>query len=522
MNRTLPRIEKLGRVKQLIVDDEPFLICGGELLNSSSSSTAYMQPIWPRLKELNLNTVLAAVSWEMIEPEEGCWDFSLVDDLIADARKFDMRLVIIYFGTWKNATSSYVPGWVKNDVSRFFRAKNAEGKPLHTISAHCKEALQLDARAFGRLMAHIAKVDGEQHTVIMAQVENEAGILGTPRDMCDAANDAFEGPVPMELVQHLKQHRNDLLHELSEIWRRQGFAESGNWYTVFGEAAPEVFMAWHTARFTEIVAAAGKAEHPIPYFANAWIVQNDEQPAGKYPSGGPVSRMHDVWRAAAPTIEFLAPDIYLVTFREVCASYARGGNPLFIPEARRDKRAASTSLYALGKHAAIGFCPFAIDTIDTDHPLGDSFRFIESIRSMLVSAQQEGRCTAFLQQEDNEVCNEELDGLCIRAETTNPLDDERILGGALVIALGDGEFIVAGQNMNVSFHSSANDQTPLEFLRCEEGVFDCGEWKPGRLLNGDETRHGLKVRLPHELQVCRVTVSSVTDLGEHIEFEVND
>ena len=202
MTRTLPRLEKRGKVKQLIVDDEPFIICGGELRNSSSSSTAYMEPIWPRLHSLNLNTVLAAVSWEMIEPEEGSWDFSVVDDLITDARRYGMRLVIIYFGTWKNATSSYVPGWVKQDTERFFRAQNADGQALHTISAHCSEAQRLDARAFGRLMAHIAEVDGEQHTVIMAQVENETGILGTPRDMCIAANDAFGDEVPAELISY--------------------------------------------------------------------------------------------------------------------------------------------------------------------------------------------------------------------------------------------------------------------------------------------------------------------------------
>lgn len=522
MGTSTPRLERRGRVKQLIVGEEPFLVLGGELHNSSSSSTAYMKPIWPRLKALNLNTVLASVSWEMIEPVEGDWDFSIVDDLIANARIYGLRLIIIYFGTWKNATSSYVPAWVKRDTTRFFRARNAEGQELHTISALCSEAKRLDARAFGRLMAHIAEVDGREGTVLMAQVENEVGILGTPRDMCDAANDAFRDAVPAKLVTYLKAHKEDLLEEISGIWRKQGCAETGHWEHVFGDGAAEVFMAWHTAQFVEAVAAAGKSEHPIPLFANAWLAPDVEPQPGTYPSGGPVSRMLDVWRAAAPTIEFLAPDIYASGFREVCASYTRGGNPLFIPEARKDRRAASTSLYAFGKHAAMGFCPFAIDDVGPEHPLAEVFGFLKNARALLTSAQQEGRCTAFLQQHDHEIQTEKLDGICIRATTIKALDEGAVPGGALVVALGGGAFLVAGRNMNVSFHATQTDDSPLEFLRCEEGIFDGGKWIPGRLLNGDETRHGLLARLGNPLGVLRLTVNPVKNMGEHIEFEIQE
>ena len=72
----------------LYVNDEPFLILGGELHNSSSSNLQYMEKqVWPRLKELNLNTVLLPVAWENIEKEEGVYDFSLLEELIFQARR---------------------------------------------------------------------------------------------------------------------------------------------------------------------------------------------------------------------------------------------------------------------------------------------------------------------------------------------------------------------------------------------------------------------------------------------------
>src|SRR6185503_11714441 len=90
----LPQLRTKGGARQLFVDNQPFLILGGELANSSSSSLDYMQPIWPRLKELNLNTVLVPVSWEMIEPQEGRFDFSVPDGLIDGARGKGLHIVI--------------------------------------------------------------------------------------------------------------------------------------------------------------------------------------------------------------------------------------------------------------------------------------------------------------------------------------------------------------------------------------------------------------------------------------------
>ncbi len=118
----IPYLKKQGKATQLYLHDQPFLMLGGELGNSSSSSMAYMNQIWPTLDQMNLNTILATVYWELIEPQEGKFDFNLVDSLIISAREREMKLVLLWFGSWKNSMSCYVPSWVKNNIKRFPRA----------------------------------------------------------------------------------------------------------------------------------------------------------------------------------------------------------------------------------------------------------------------------------------------------------------------------------------------------------------------------------------------------------------
>jgi beta-galactosidase GanA len=177
-----PHLEKRGPATQLVVDGQPFLILGGELGNSSASSREYMRDKWPKLAAMHLNTVLAPVTWETIEPQEGRFDFASVDGLIEDARAHRMHLVLLWFGTWKNSMSSYAPGWVKRDPARFPRTKGADGRAQEIISAGSVEAREADARAFAALMRHVRETDGERHTVLMVQVENEMGFLPFARE----------------------------------------------------------------------------------------------------------------------------------------------------------------------------------------------------------------------------------------------------------------------------------------------------------------------------------------------------
>lgn len=478
----------------------------GELHNSSASSLEYMAAIWPRLKALHLNTVILPLYWELLEPAEGQFDLTMLDGLIEGARQHKMRLVFLWFGTWKNATSSYVPDWVKSDPDRFPRMQWRPGKNANAITCFSEQACQADARAFAQVMRRIKKIDGDQHTVLAIQVENETGVLDTSRDRCPLAEAAFTQPVPQELLCYLEQHQTSLVEPFRVVWEAAS-TKTGTWEAVFGPWADEVFMAWHIARFVDRVAAAGKAEYDIPMYANAWLKLDLDQPPGKYPSGGPVFTMLDVWKAAAPHIDLLAPDIYAPDFRAVCAQYTRSDNPLFIPEARRDARAASACFYALGQHNAICYAPFGIDGVSLPHPLSESYAMLEEMMPLIAEAQGEGRMIGLLQQADNERWAVELGGYRLLVSTTAPIEENAVPGGGLVIALGDDEFVAVGRKLEIEL-ARDGERANVEFLWLENGTFKKGQWIPERRLNGDETNHGRTVRLLSELTACRWRVNA--------------
>ena len=252
---------------------------GGELHNSSTSSLDYMQPIWPKLASLNLNTALSAVSWELIEPEEGKFDFTLVDAMLKGARESNLHLVLLWFGSWKNGLSHYAPYWVKKDFNRFPRVKLSNGKATETITPLSTEGLKADSHAFAMLMKHLREVDSQDHTVIMIQVQNEVGVIGDFRDHSTVANAAFNKPVPKELMNDLQKNKNELQPALKKLWADAGSKTSGTWQDIFGKSnsADEAFMAWNYAQYINAVAKAGKAEYPLPMFVNAWIVQPEDK-----------------------------------------------------------------------------------------------------------------------------------------------------------------------------------------------------------------------------------------------------
>ena len=329
----LPYLKKQGTAHQLIVDDKPFLIIGGELGNSSASSLSYMENIWPTLLKLNLNTVLIPVYWELIEPVEDEFDFSLVDSLIYRARKNDLRIVFLWFGTWKNSMSCYVPKWIKTDQKRFPRARDDKGNALEILTAFSDNNLQADLKAFRQLMKHIAEIDKVYRTVIMVQVENEIGMIPTARDYCNEANIAFKQNVPQDFLDYLEENKDNLTKEMRSLWEGKNYRKEGSWEEIFGKskAADEVFMAWHYSSFVEELAKAGKKEHDLPMFVNAALIRKGYEP-GQYPSAGPLPHLMDVWRGGAPSIDFLSPDIYFPEIEKWCDKYDRKGNPFFIPE----------------------------------------------------------------------------------------------------------------------------------------------------------------------------------------------
>lgn len=516
---SLPHLRATGRATQLMVDGEPFLILGGELRNSSSSSLEYMRPIWPRLVDLNINTVLAPVSWELIEPAEGAFDFRLVDGLITGARQYNLRLILLWFGSWKNGMSSYVPAWVKRDTKRFPRARRADGTPVDVLSTLADANWRADSSAFAALMRHLREVDGKNHTVIMVQVENEVGLLGDSRDRSAAAEEAFAGAVPADFLQFL-QHRNDLLPHLRERWEQGGRRTSGSWEEVFGTGleTDELFMAWHYARYIDQVAAAGKAEYALPLFVNAWLNNAVALPGfpaggnnpGDYPSGGPLPHVMDLWRAAAPHLDFLAPDIYAPNFDVWCEGYTQLGNPLFIPETRADPDGTPNLFRAVAAFAAIGTSPFGVDALEGDwaDALRTTYGILGQLAPLILAHGGSDALVGFRLDREQPTMVTQLGGyeLQIMHERlgTHALskylgrvpDDQIKPAYGLIIATGAGSYVGAGFGFVVTFRSMAPAPAEVGIEAVEEGEYRNGVWTPGRRLNGDETGSGKVWRFP--------------------------
>ena len=206
----IPHLQKKGTATQLIVDGKPYLALAGELSNNGATNVEYMKPLWAKIADAKLNTVLAGVSWAQIEPEPGKFDFSVVDGIIPDARSHGLHLVLLWFATWKNGTSSYPPDWLKKDYEKYPRMQLANGKSIEVLSAFGDASRDADARAFAALMRHLKEVD-QQHTVITIQVENEVGMESDSRDRSPVANQAYAGPVPKELMDYMQAHKDTLI-----------------------------------------------------------------------------------------------------------------------------------------------------------------------------------------------------------------------------------------------------------------------------------------------------------------------
>ncbi len=503
-----PHLEKRGAATQLMVDGKPFLMLSGELHNSSSSSLEYMKPIWPKLEALGLNTVVTPLSWELIEPQEENYDFTLVDGLIDQARAAHQRIVFLWLATWKNGMSSYAPVWVKSDVRRFQRVVE-HGSEVEILSPLCAATQEADARAFAALMRHIKQIDGREHTVLMMQVENEVGVLGDSRDHSEAANQAFDAAVPEELTAYLKAHYNELNPDLRERWDAHGDITAGVWTEVFGDndRTDEIFMAWNYARFIQAVAKAGKAEYDIPMYVNTWLA-GDDTPPGEFPSGCPEPWVMDVWRAAGSSLDFYSPDLYDPRFELWSRRYRRAGNPLYMPETRGGAAGAANVFFALGEEAGIGFSPFGIESeADAKDPLAESYQVIAELAPQLLERQTTGDVHGFVLSREQPAVDFTMDGYTLRVGLDNSFDGPSASGFGLIMGDGKDAFLGAGKGFRVAFTPRLESGPQAGIGAIDEGTFEDGKWVPGRRLNGDEDDQGKDWRFdPRSEKIEKVTL----------------
>jgi beta-galactosidase GanA len=507
----VPHLKKQGSVTQLIVDGKPFLVLGGELLNSSASSLSYMEPIWSQLTEQNLNTVLVPISWELIEPQEGKFDFSLVDGLISGARQNNLKLVFLWFGSWKNTYSSYVPEWVKRDTERFPRVLLKDGRPTERLTPLSSSNCDADAKAFASLMKHIRTVD-VNHTVLMMQIENEIGVIPESRDFSPAANAVFDSPVPKLLIDYIMKHSDNIEPELHEAWVAAGKKTSGNWQEVFGTTpiTDDFFMAWHYATYVDAVTAAGKAEYNIPMFTNAALIRPNYLP-GQYNSGGPLPHSMDIYRAGAPHLDFIAPDIYFSNFAYWAGRYQREGNPVFVPETYGGEDGGANAFFAFAELDAIGFSPFGIDRIwgtpsgsmPAQSTLAGAYSVLEHLAPEILQKQGTDQLSGIVvegtEQRSGRILfggyNITVNWASMQMQNNQNVQNANRRIGILFMQTGEDEFLIAGSgSATLSFSPDSGSQT-AGIASIDEKVMANGKWIWQRRLNGDENGQGQILRL---------------------------
>ena len=512
----IPHLDRAQGSTQLSVGGRPFLVLAGELGNSSSGTAAQADEILPCMARLHVNTVLMPVAWEQVEPVEGKFDFTILDHWIEQARAQHLHLVLLWFGSWKNAVSSYVPEWVKKDPKRFARVMTPDGRPLEILSALSKANLDADARAFQALMRHVKELDGHQQTVVMVQVENEVGVLGSGRDHSPEADRQFNGPVPDALMQHLRSHRERFSPELNRVWNEKG----RTWLEAFGESAPEVFTSWNYARYIGQVTAAGKKEYAVPMYVNAQLPAPRER-AGEYPSGGPHPYYLEIYRAAAPVIDFYSPDIYWPNFEYWIDRYNEHGNAVFVPEARLDS-GPFNAFYAYGEARAFGFSPFAVDSIldpstaGEKSPLAETYAGFEQLSDILPQAQRDGRTRGLVLHVSSPRSTQtvSLGGYLFTATLARSWPERKIIqddGAMIVVQTGNDEFLVGGTALTVTIAKDIDVSGGIAGIASvEEGSRSAGQWKTERRLNGDQSNQGRSVSLPaHEFKLLQVKLYKI-------------
>jgi hypothetical protein len=507
--RPIPRIDHTGEQYTFLVDGHPFLMLGGQAHNSSATDPQDLDAVWKSLVSIHANTGEVPVYWDLIEPEPGKFDFHIVDEIIAGARRNGLRLVLLWFGAWKNGEMHYAPEWVKRDPAKYRHVKGPRGESTEILSPLCEEVRTADAKAFAAVMQHIKSLDEADRTVIMMQVENETGLLGVDRDYSEEATRLFFGAVPSELTSYLPRNQNSLTSSLQAAWSAADFRKSGSWPEVFGELAPEVFSAWHMARYVDAVAASGKQAYPLPMYVNDWLINPGNERAGRWPSGGPTEHVLDIWKAAAPHIDLLAPDIYLPRYYETCLQYTRPDNPLFVPEMRAAARYAGYAFLVLARFNGLGISPFGVDgpefiekgsLNEEGQGFAETYGILQPLLQLIESNRYKGTMHAIVQGEDPAQVIRLAEKLAAVVRFAKSYDPKERAGRGMIVELARDDFLVVGRGFRVEFSELEGPPHDAQFLSMEEGTFEGERWVPVRRLNGDE----LHVFLPESMRILRV------------------
>lgn len=550
-------LQKQGTATQLVVHGMPFLILGGELGNSSAACPQDIERIFPKLKKMGLNTVLVPVYWDLTEPVEGQFDFTLTDKALQQARENDLKIVFLWFGAWKNSMSCYAPLWFKENHKKYPRAYTQSGKPLEIASAFSEAVYEADHHAFSQWMQHIATVDKEEGTVIMIQIENEIGMLEDARDYSREANKIFNAPVPAEFMTYLQKNKKALHPQMLKKWESQGCKKQGNWQEVFGADiyTDEIFMAWHYAKYVEGLAQTARSIYNIPLYVNAAMNSRGRKP-GEYPSAGPLAHLIDVWHCGAPSIDILAPDLYDNGFTDWVAQYKLHNNPLFIPEIRLTDNNSVRAFYIFGEHDAIGISPFSIEdgSDSPNSPLVQSYAKLTELMPLLTKYQGKGLMKGLLFDSENKERIIADDDLTITARHffTLPWDPRATNGsiwpegGGILLKLSKNEYIVAGSGIVLEFAKTSEKQTiekqkqlgedgfalrndqiktkhdKFKGMRCGIGYVDevkvdkDGKLHYVRRLNGDQDHQGRHVRISvGDFKILHV---NCTNINKHDRF----
>lgn len=426
-------LRKVGTAIQLFVDGKPMLVLGGEVSNSAVTNVQDIKKVMRQMAEIGHNTVFVPAYWDLLEPEEGHFDYTLTDSVISEAKKNNLKVVFLWFGAWKNSMSCYAPLWFKKNTRRFPRAFTADGKQMEIASAFSENVLSADKNALSALMHRIDKDDPKHDIVVMMQVENEIGMLESARDHSHLAEKTF---------------------------LKSSFAMDQKSFSLEDE---ERFQAEYYAKYVEVLAKTVKNIIEMPVYVNAALNSRGRKP-GEYPSAGPLAHLFTVWRKYAPDVDIFAPDIYDEGFKKWVLQYKVNDNPFFTPETKLCDGSGVRAMYVFGEVDAIGYSTFAIDqNLNTLalHNVNMAYGILNQLQPIILANQGKGNIHGLLfTRDDNERVIKDGDIIITcRHYLTLPWDPRAKDGslwpetGGLIIKLAPDEYLIAGCGIVASFQT---------------------------------------------------------------------